>query len=183
MTSGRTATWRRGLLEALEPGSPVVPAPRQLGDEAADETIDGPVDRRTEPCAEPDPLWLDPEQAVADGGGGREADRQPAQALGQAEMVDRPVALGKGEDLLVLEQVESSGTAVSGHGVDHPDLRFSFPQACKIKGVAPRDRSPNAGRQPAGPEAIHHRGAGAVVAHQGVAEPDHQDGRGRFNHG
>jgi hypothetical protein len=105
------------------------------------------------------------------------SEADPAQALGEAELVGGAVALGRREDLLVGEVVHGSRGCAADEGVHEPDVALPPPQG----GEPQRVGVTLLGAQP---DRLARKAAGdgepgPVVRDEVVAEADDEDSRRR----
>jgi hypothetical protein len=106
------------------------------------------------------------------------SEADPAQALGEAELMDRAVALGDGQELLVGEVVHGSPGGPADEGVHEPDVGLAVPQGGQPQGVGVAFDCPQAaGRRP---EAPSDGEPGPVIADEVVAEADDEDAGRRY---
>jgi hypothetical protein len=138
----------------------------------------GSSDHRAQSFHGLDAIGLHTPQAEANAGHRGAAMYDPAQTFSQAQVMHGCVALGIPQHLFVSTPMNSARRGAAEDRVNHPHPRLTPPDRRQVEDIS-QSRKPQTGRRSDLLELSDHRGADAIIAHQGVAEADHE---GR-NHG
>lgn len=134
-----------------------------------------PLGCSTEPGAELHVLGLDAPEPETDASHLGVGVGDPAQGLGQAQVVHRGVPLWYRENLVMVEAVDRAGSCASDHGVDHPDLALTAPELGQDQRVALGLDHLDSRRQVGGAETVGDLRPHPVVTHEAIAEARDQD--------